>query len=624
MPDDREREFQEGLDEENIRRRQQQGMRRGPGGQGSFMTAEKIKLGDAKGVAARLGGYLSDKLWYLTLAVILSIGATLINIVGTRLIGVVIDDYVALGDFRGLARIALILIGAYLCSMVLNYSTARMMIQVSQRTTVHIRQDLFEKQVRLPIKYFDAHFSGDLMSRLTNDIDQIGMALSQNLLQFINGVISFVGILIAMLMLSPLLTLVSLVMIPVMMLLTFTLSRFTRKAYARQQRTLGELNGYVEETLSGQKAVLLFGQQASAQASFNEINIRLKKSGVRTFISTGILMPLISLINNCTYLIVAAAGGYLIVRGSITTGVVFSFLIYMRNMARPLNELSNIFTMIQGALAGAERVFEIIDEQGEQDLPGAVSQGDVEGHVVMENATFSYTPGKPVIIEGSLDASPGKMTALVGPTGAGKTTLISLLARFYDLDEGRISTDGKDLSGLTRASVRKNMGIVLQDTFLFSETVRDNIRYGRPDASHEEVVEAARMAGIHGFIERLPEGYDTVLADNGENFSQGQRQLLSIARVILTHPAILVLDEATSSVDTRTEIRIQDALMKLMEGRTSFVIAHRLSTIRNADQILVVNDGRIVERGTHDELLAVDGGFYANLYNSQFRTGLVE
>jgi ATP-binding cassette subfamily B protein len=619
MPDEREREVLEGLDDESIRRRQTN-MRRGPG---AHMIGEKVKLKDAKGVVKRLGAYLADKKWYLLIAVLLSLFSTLIMIVGTRVIGIAVDSYVAKGDLPGLASISLALAGIYLVSFVASFIQSRMMIQVSQRTTYHIRQDLFEKQSFLPVKYFDTHYSGDLMSRLTNDIDQISMALSQNLMQFFNGVINFAGVLVAMLMLSPALTAVSLVMIPVMVLITVLLTRYTRKTYSRQQRILGEMNGYVEETLSGQKAVLLFGRQAYAQDKFNEINSRLKKSGVSTFIGTGVLMPLITLVNNFTFLFVAVIGGYLIVRGGVTPGVVFSFLIYMRNIARPLNELANIFTMIQGALAGAERVFEVIDEPAEQDQPGAEELREVAGHVSMEHADFAYVSGKPVIIDSSLEAAPGKMTALVGPTGAGKTTLISLLARFYDLDQGRIIIDGKDLSGLTRASVRKNMGIVLQDTFLFSETVRDNIRYGRPEATHEEVVEAARLAGVHGFIARMPGGYDTILADNGENFSQGQRQLLSIARVILAHPSILILDEATSSVDTGTEIKIQQALMKLMEGRTSFVIAHRLSTIRNADQILVVDNGRIVERGTHQELLGMDG-FYANLYNSQFRTGLVE
>ncbi|MDR0468931.1 MAG: ABC transporter ATP-binding protein/permease [Peptococcaceae bacterium] len=620
MPDDRMAVNREDLDDESLRRRQEPVRRGGPG---AHMIREKVKLKNAKGTLIRLGGYLEDKIWQLVLAMVCSLIATGVTIVGTRVIGIVVDEYIAKGDAQGLVRICLIMAGLFLFSALIQYGQASMMRWISQNATAHMRQDLFDKQAYLPVKYFDTHPSGDLMSRLTNDIEQISMTISQNLIQFVSGIVSLVGILVAMLFLSPLLTAISMAMIPVMFLITFILSRFTRKTYGRQQRQLGELNGYVEEIISGQKAVLLFNRQQDAKDKFSEINLRLKRSGILTFIGTGFLMPVMMFINSFTFVLVAAAGGYLIVQGDITSGIVFSFLIYMRNFSRPINELANMFTSIQGALAGAERVFEVLDEEVEQDRLGAEELRDVVGHVSMDHASFSYVQGKPVIIDNSLKAEPGKMTALVGPTGAGKTTLISLLARFYDLGGGEIAIDGKDLSSLTRDSVRKNMGIVLQDTFLFSETVRDNIRYGKPEASHEEVVEAAKIAGAHGFIERLPEGYDTVLTDNGDNFSQGQRQLLSIARVILTKPSILILDEATSSVDTGTEIKIQEALMKLMEGRTSFVIAHRLSTIKNAHQILVVNNGRIMERGTHQELLDLDG-FYANLYNSQFRTGLVE
>ncbi|MEL7622949.1 MAG: ABC transporter ATP-binding protein [Clostridiales bacterium] len=594
----------------------------GPGGPGAHLVREKVKLKDTKGTIKRLGAYLADKAWLLALVVLFSLASTAVSIAGTRINGIVVDDYVAKGDGRGLLLICLGLGAMYLISSLFFYIQARLMITVSQNTAIRIRQDLFEKQQKLPVKYFDSHASGDLMSRLANDVDQINMALSQNLSHFFSGIINLAGMLIAMLLLSPLLTGISLIMIPVMFLITFFLSRYTRQVYATQQGQLGELNGYVEEILSGQKAVLLFGRQEGARAKFGEINQRLKKSAILTLIGTSTLAPIMNLINNCTYLIVAAAGGYLIVKGHITPGIVFSFLIYMRNFARPINELSNLFTTIQGALAGAERVFEIMDEKEERDQPGAIALEAVKGDVAMEEAGFSYVPGKPVLEDCSLAAAAGTVTALVGPTGAGKTTLISLLARFYDPDQGRITIDGEDMLSFTKDSVRKNIGIVLQDTFLFSETLRDNIRYGRPSASPEEVVEAAKLAGAHGFIERLPEGYDTVLADNGDNLSQGQRQLLSIARVILTRPAILILDEATSSVDTGTEIKIQKALMELMAGRTSFVIAHRLSTIKNADQILVVDGGRIVERGSHQELLAQEG-FYANMYNSQFRSGLV-
>jgi ATP-binding cassette subfamily B protein len=621
MSDERDREKRDALDNETLRRTQRTNMPRG--GPGARFAMGKIELKDAKGVMLRLLTYLAARKWLLILSMLFSTVSIIVTIIGTRMIGVATDTFIAHKDKAGLASMLTMMAGMYLFCFILTFAQSRMMIWVSQNTTASIRQDLFAKQSALPIRYFDITPSGDLMSRLTNDIDQINMALSQNLSQFFHGVVSIGGTLIAMLLLSPVMTLVAMVMMPVMFLLTKALSRYTRRIYVRQQSALGELNGFVEETLSGQKAVLLFGRHDSVMSKFSQVNDRLIKSGYSTFISTGLLLPVIMLINNFCFLLSAVLGGYLIIQGSVSPGVVFTFLIYMRNFARPLNELANMFTMMQGALAGAERVFEVMDQEGELDKPGAGELGEIDGHVVMENADFSYIPGKPVIFGSSLRARPGEMTALVGPTGAGKTTLISLLARFYDLDRGHIRVDGRDLSEVTRASVRKNTGIVLQDTFLFSETVRDNIRYGRPDATDEDVIEAAKMAGIHGFISRMPKGYDTVLADNGENFSQGQRQLLSIARVILTQPSILILDEATSSVDTRTEIRIQSALLKIMEGKTSFVIAHRLSTIKNADQILVVNDGRIIERGTHQELLDLDG-FYANLYNSQFRTGLVE
>ena len=594
-----------------------------PGGPGGRMLRERVKLKDSKGTISRLWRYLEDKRLLLVLVALFSLLSSGITILGIRINGQAVDDFVAAGDLRGLIEVCLFLIAIYLFSTILIFAQSRIMIRISQNTTAHIRQDLYLKQQRLPVSYFDTHASGDLMSRLTNDVDNINMALAQNLTQFFNGIISIGGILLAMVLMSPLLTLVSLVMIPFMMLITFFLSRFTRRIYKRQQQELGELNGFVEETLSGEKAVILFGREEKMKKRFREINSRLMKSASLTLIGTGALGPIMNLINNLIYLVVVAAGGFFAVKGYVSTGIVFSFMLYMRNFARPINELSNMFTTIQGALAGAERVFEVMDEEPEQDEPGAKELTELAGEVTMEHIDFAYAPGNPIIQDASFQARPGSITALVGPTGAGKTTLISLIVRFYDPQKGRILLDGQEEKGFTKDSLRKNIGMVLQDTFLFSESIRDNIRYGRPEASDREVKEAAVLAGAHSFIQRLPQGYDTILEDNGENFSQGQRQLLSIARVMLARPAILILDEATSSVDTATERKIQEAFARLMEGRTSFVIAHRLSTIRSADQILVVNGGRIIERGTHEELLAAEG-YYANLYNSQFRSGLVE
>lgn len=595
----------------------------GPGGPGRNMLKEKVRLKDAKGTFLRLLSYLEGNRLSLMVVLLLSLLSTVILITGVRLNGWVVDRYILAGDLRGLALVSLLLIAMFVLGAIMVYWQSRLMLQVSQDTVLKIRTDLFAAQQKLPMTYFDKHASGDLMSRLTNDIDNINMALSQNITQFFNGIFNFVVILVTMVLLSPALTGVSLVFIPVMFLLTFVVSKATRRIYLQQQSQLGALNGFVEESLSGQKATLLFGIEAQQLGTFHQLNQALRHSAALTFIGTGSLGPLMNLINNFTYLVVAVAGGRMVLYQQITPGTVFSFLLLMRNFARPLNELANLFTVLQGALAGAERVFEVLNETFEGDRAGAGYLGQVQGTVEMHQATFAYDPGQPIIKKADFLARPGTMTALVGPTGAGKTTLMSLLIRFYDLESGEIRLDGQPIEAFTRDSVRKKVGIVLQDTFLFSESVRDNIRYGRLEATDQEVEEAARLAHAHAFIERMPEGYETILSDNGENLSQGQRQLLSIARVILARPSILILDEATSSVDTRTEQLIQKALLGLMEGRTSFVIAHRLSTIKNADQILVLNQGEIVESGHHQELLT-QKGFYAGMYNSQFRTGLLE
>jgi len=594
---------------------------RGQRGPAARITKEKVKLKDAKGTIKRLLHYLNDKIVLLILVAVFSFFYTVINIIGTRYNGIVVDRYIAGSDIKGLAVICLVLAVMYLAGSLLSYAQSKMMIYVSQNTTFRLREDLFAKLHRLPVTYFETHASGDLMSRLTNDIDNISTALSQNLTRFFSGIINIVGMLLAMLLLSPRLTAVSLAMIPVMFLLTSLITKYTRRIYLRQQNQLGALNGYAEEMISGQKAVLLFNRQEKVRTKFAELNENLRKSAVLTSIGAGILAPLMNLLNNFTYLIVAVFGGYMVVQGNISEGIVFSFLLYMRNFSRPINELANLFTSIQGALAGAERVFEVMDEKEEADWPEAAELTETAGLISFENVDFSYEPGKPVLKDVSFTAKPGTVTAFVGKTGAGKTTIINLLTRFYDIDGGSIKIDGRDISAFTRDSLRRHIGMVLQDTFLFSESLKENIRYGCSGATDEEVIQAAKIAKAHGFIELLAEGYDTVLTDNGSNLSQGQRQLLAIARVILARPSILILDEATSSVDTRTELLIQEAFQTLMQGRTSFVIAHRLSTIKNADQIIVVHDGRLVEKGTHESLLQADG-YYASLYKSQFVTGL--
>ncbi len=581
--------------------------------------AEKIK--DIKGTIKRLLGYLIEKKFNIFIVFILCFVTTLISILGTRLNGYTIDKFIETGDMKGLAFICIILVLMYLVNIFSTYYQNIVMVKISQRVSAKIRKELFTALQKLPLKYFDNNSSGDLMSRLTNDVDNINTTLSQSVTQLFSGIINVVGMLIAMLLLSPILTLIGMITVPLTFIATKTLAKKTQSFFVKQQRELGNLNGYIEEMVSGQKVVLLFSEEEKVKEEFSEINERLTKSAIIAQGVSSFMGPINNFINNISYLIISVVGGYLILKGSeITVGIVFSFLLYMRNFTRPINEIMNLFNTIQGALAGAERVFEVIDEEKEKDKDNAVNIDNIEGHVELRGVTFSYSNGKEILKNVSLEAKKGEVIAIVGPTGAGKTTIVNLLTKFYDIDSGEILIDGKNIDEITRESLRKTVAMVLQDTYLFSETVSENIRYGRLDASDEEVIEAAKMADAHHFIKQLPQGYDTVLSDNGGNLSQGQRQLLAIARAILSNASILILDEATSSIDTRTEVLIQNAMLKLMEGKTTFVIAHRLSTIRNADKILALKDGEIIESGTHDELLAKEG-FYANLYNSQFKNG---
>lgn len=591
-----------------------------PGGPG--MPREKVKLKNAKGTLKRLVSYMKSYKLNILATFILSAIVSIISILTTRLNGIAIDECIAFFDLTSLGKLCILILSMHLLSALSTYFIHSNMIKVSQNTSATLRRDLFAVLQKLPLKYFDNTSSGDIMSRLTNDVDNINQTLSQSVAQLLSGVINIVGTLIAMLILSPSLTLVSLVTVPVMLIVTRSIMRFTSKYFRKQQKELGEINGYVEEMVSGQKAVILFRQEEYVKKHFSGINKRLRLSGQVAQSLSGVMGPVMNLINNITYLIVAVVGGYMILSGSdITTGIIFSFLLYTKNFSRPINEIANLLNTMQSALAGAERVFEVIDEAQETDSENAISLNAPEGNISLKDVTFSYISGKPVLKNATFDASPGQTIAIVGPTGAGKTTIISLLSRFYDIDSGTITIDGKNIYDLTRDSLRSSIGMVLQDTYLFSESVMDNIKYGRPSATDEEVVDAAKKAGAHSFISQLENGYETILADNGQDLSQGQRQLLAIARAMLAKPPVLILDEATSSIDTRTELKIQQALTTLMEGRTNFVIAHRLSTIRNADIILVIDKGEIVERGSHDELIAKDG-FYANLYNSQFRSGL--
>jgi len=593
----------------------------GPRGPHGMMMPAKAK--DAKGTLKRLLKYMSEQLGRVIFISILCAISALISIMTNRLAGVAIDDYIAVSDYAGLVKLCVFMLVIYGVNVLCSYLQNINMITVSQQTSFKLRKDLFAALSKLPLKYFDSHSSGDIMSRLTNDVDNVSNTLSSSITQLFSGIINVFGTLIAMIMLSPVLTLISMVTVPLMMFATRTIASFSRRFYREQQKNLGELNGYIEEMVSGQKVIKLFSREEINKKDFAAANERLRSSGIKAEMTGSVMGPVMNALNNITYLVVAVAGGYLAIRGSgsVSVGIVFSFLLYMKNFGRPLGEIANLFNTIQSALAGAERVFAVMDEKPEQDAEDAKNVAAIDGEIEINDVTFSYVEGKPVLKNATITAKKGEQVAIVGPTGAGKTTIISLLMRFYDKDSGTILIDGKPIESITRNSLRKTVGMVLQDTYLFSETVRENIRYGNPNATNAEVERAARMANAHSFIIHLPQGYDTVLADNGGNISQGQRQLIAIARAILADPCLLILDEATSSIDTRTEIKIQDAMLKLMEGRTSFIIAHRLSTIRNADKILVINAGEVVEQGTHDELLAMDG-FYANLYNIQFKTGM--
>jgi len=492
------------------------------------------------------------------------------------------------------------------------------MVGLSNRALREMRHDLFAKVQALPLSFFDSATHGDLMSRLANDVDTVGMALGQPIVQLFSSVVSISGTLIIMFSMSVWMALTVLAMVPVTLLVTTKVAGWSRKLYRRRQEALGEINGYIEEMVTGARVVKVFGREDDACAAFNDKSERLRDIAYRTELVSGMFMPAMHLLDNLSFAVVALIGALLAANGIIHLGIVASFIIYSRQFMQPVRDLSNQWNTFQSGLAGAERVFEIMDTESEADAPGANDlRLPVSGHVEFERVSFGYKPGVPVLTDISLEAKPGQTIALVGATGSGKTTIISLLSRFYDIEEGHIYVDGVDVREIRRESLRRALGIVLQDSQLFSGTVRENIRYGRPDASDADVEKAAELALADPFIRRMPEGYDSVLTADGGNLGHGQRQLLCIARAVLADPAILILDEATSSVDTRTELRIQQAILRLMRGRTSFVIAHRLSTIQGADQILVIDHGRIVERGAHDELLA-RGGAYARLHESQF------
>jgi ATP-binding cassette subfamily B protein len=482
-----------------------------------------------------------------------------------------------------------------------------------------LREDLFDKLQTLSLRYFDQHSHGDLMSRLSNDVEMISNVLTSNATQLISSALTIAGVIVAMFLVNVPLALVTLLILPLMMVLTQGVMRRTRTGFRAQQKHLGELNGIIEETITGQQVVKAYVREAEAIATFDVANRDLQQAATQAEIFAGFMGPVMNLVNNVSLAVVAGAGGWMAVRGWVTVGTIAAFVSYARQFGRPLSHIAQLFNVIQAALAGAERVFAVLDEEPDLvDAPDAQALDHIDGKVTFDDVCFGYEPGVPVLKNVTMYNNPGEMIALVGPTGAGKTTIINLLTRFYDVDSGAIRIDGADIRRLKVDDLRRKLGLVLQDNFLFADTVMANIRYGRLDATDAEVIAAAELANAHSFIHRLPQGYQTELTERGSNLSHGQRQLLAIARAILADPEILILDEATSNVDTRTEKHLQEALMRLMAGRTSFVIAHRLSTIRDADCVMVIDDGEIIERGTHEELLD-RRGFYHNLYMSQFK-----
>lgn len=587
-------------------------------GRKAGIGAEIERAENVPAVLRRIARYLAPYRRGLVLVTVLVTVTSGLSLLSPYLTSVAIDHGIIPGNLPLLARVVGLMLGVYLLVTLGTWLQTVVMIHVAQRSVRDLRRDLFECLQTLSLRFFDRHPHGELMSRLTNDIETISATLGETVTRLIGSALTITGSLIAMFALSWRLALVVLATLPLSLAIMRFVARAARRHYRDRQRDLGQLNGLIEETVSGQRVIKVCRREATVIEQFDEVNAALRGSGTLAGIFGGVMGPSMGLVRNLTFALLAGVGGWMVLRGWTTVGVIAAFINYARNFSRPINELAMLYATVQSAIAGAERVFQVMDEPPEiVDAPDAVPLKDVRGHVVFEDVTFGYDPQVPVLREVSFEALPGQMVALVGPTGAGKTTIVNLLTRFYDVDRGRISVDGHDIRSVRIDDLRRALGIVLQDTFLFAESVRENIRYGRLDATDEEVEEAARLANAHDFIMKLPQGYDTALSEAGGTLSEGQRQLLAIARAILADPAILILDEATSSVDSRTEAHIQEAMHRLMEGRTSFVIAHRLSTIRRADLILVIKHGRIVERGSHAELLEARGAYYA-LYTSQF------
>ena len=566
----------------------------------------------------RLMLYLTCDKKLLSVIGFLIIVSIVSSLLGSYMLRPIINDYILPGDFNGLVKILLVLAGIYLAGVVATYIQYILLNKIGQNTVTRMRTDLFKKMEQLPIKYFDTHQHGDLMSRYTNDIDQISTALTDSLSDMLSSALMLVGIFALMIYISPILTLVTLITVPLMFISAKLIVKRSRKYFKAQQETLGEVNGYIEEMISGQKVIKVFGHEKKVEADFDVINQNLKGKSEKAQFYSGMMMPVMQNLNTLNYVIITIVGALLAIFRGFDVGGLAAFLQYSRQFGRPINELASLYNSIQAAIAGAERIFQVIDEYPEQtDAPDAVSLRNVKGDLEMKDVYFGYKPEKLILKGVSLHATPGTKIALVGETGAGKTTILNMLPRFFDIKSGEITIDGISTRNIRREDLRRSMAIVLQDTHLFTGTVRENIRFGRLDATDEEVVQAAKLTAAHSFIKRLPQGYDTILENDGANLSQGQRQLLNIARAAVADPPILLLDEATSNIDTRSELLIQKGLDQLMEGRTSLIIAHRLSTVMNADRILVMDHGQIIEQGSHKELLEMKGKYYS-LYQEQF------
>lgn len=596
------------------------------GGGRHMMPGEKAK--DFKGTMKKLMAYMGSYKIAILFVMLFAVGGTAFNIIGPKILGNATTEIfnglvsrVSGGDgidFGKVGRILLSALSLYVVSAALSFIQGYIMTGISQKMTYRLRKEISEKINRMPVKYFDTMTHGEILSRITNDVDTLGQSLNQSATQVITSVTTIIGVLVMMLSISPLMTVIALLILPLSMCLISVIVKHSQRYFKDQQEYLGHINGQVEEVYSGHNIVKAFNKEEDIIKTFNDTNAVLYQSAWKSQFFSGMMMPIMQFVGNLGYVAVSILGGYLVIRNAIQVGDIQSFIQYVRQFTQPIQQVAQVANMLQSTAAASERVFEFLDEEEEeQTVADPVPTDNLEGRVEFDHVHFGYNPDHIIINDFNAKVEPGQKIAIVGPTGAGKTTMVKLLMRFYDVNSGSIKIDGHDLREFNRADLRSMFGMVLQDTWLFNDSIEENIRYGKLDATHEEVVEAAKAAYVHRFVQTLPGGYDMVLNEEASNVSQGQKQLLTIARAILADPKILILDEATSSVDTRTEVRIQKAMDNLMQGRTSFIIAHRLSTIRDADLILVMKDGDIIEQGSHEELLAKNG-FYAELYNSQF------